>query len=200
MIDPIENQIYTGSVVEPQVKVYASKKEQKAGVALTEGSDYSVSYLANDKAGTAKVVITGEGVYGGTKSFSFKIVSKKLDDADIDPQEQSILVKLEQDSLVYTGGALKPAVEVTFGERALTEEEGITVTVQDVRTTRENVAVKPKITVKDGKKSLKEGKDYQMDYGEWTLAMENAGSRPEIKITGKEGGNYAFAESGDGCG
>ena len=250
VIDPIENQIYTGSVVEPQVKVYASKQEQKAGVALTEGSDYSVSYLANDKAGTAKVVITGEGVYGGTKSFSFKIISKKLDDADIDPQEQSILVKLEQDSLVYTGGALKPAVEVTFGERTLTEgkdytvsyqnnvnvpapgaadtkqpcvtvkgkgsyagsvkkyftimpktmteEEGITVTVQDVRTTRENVAVKPKITVKDGKKSLKEGKDYQVDYGEWTLAMENAGSRPEIKITGKEGGNYAFAESGDG--
>ena len=250
VIDPIENQIYSGSVVEPQVKVYASKQEQKAGVALTEGSDYSVSYLANDKAGTAKVVITGEGVYGGTKSFSFKIVSKKLDDADIDPQEQSILVKLEQDSLVYTGGALKPAVEVTFGERTLTEgkdytvsyqnnvnvpapgaadtkqpcvtvkgkgsyagsvkkyftimpktmteEEGITVTVQDVRTTRENVAVKPKITVKDGKKSLKEGKDYQVDYGEWTLAMENAGSRPEIKITGKEGGNYAFAESGDG--
>lgn len=250
VIDPIENQIYTGSVVEPQVKVYASKQEQKAGVALTEGSDYSVSYLANDKAGTAKVVITGEGVYGGTKSFSFKIVSKKLDDADIDPQEQSILVKLEQDNLVYTGGALKPAVEVTFGERALTEgkdytvsyqnnvnvpapgaadtkqpcvtvkgkgsyagsvkkyftimpktmteEEGITVTVQDVRTTKENVAVKPKITVKDGKKSLKEGKDYQVDYGEWTLAMENTGSRPEIKITGKEGGNYAFAESGDG--
>ena len=250
VIDPIENQIYTGSVVEPQVKVYASKQEQKAGVALTEGSDYSVSYLANDKAGTAKVVITGEGVYGGTKSFSFKIVSKKLDDADIDPQEQSILVKLEQDSLIYTGGALKPAVEVTYGERALTEgkdytvsyqnnvnvpapgaadtkqpcvtvkgkgsyagsvkkyftimpktmteEEGITVTVQDVRTTKENVAVKPKITVKDGKKSLKEGKDYQVDYGEWTLAMENAGSRPEIMITGKEGGNYAFAESGDG--
>ncbi len=250
VIDPVENQVYTGTVVEPQVKVYASKQEQKLGNSLMEESDYTVSYSANDKAGTAKIVITGKGIYGGTKSFSFKIVSKKLDETDSGLQEQRILVELEQDGLIYTGSALKPAVKVSFGERTLiegkdytvsyqnninvpasgvsdgkrpcvivkgkgsytgsvkkyfaiipktmSEENGITVAVQDVKTTKEDTVVKPKITVKDGKKNLKEGKDYQVNYGEWTLATEKAGSIPTITITGKNGGNYAFAENGDG--
>ena len=42
-------------------------------VDLKNGTDYTLSYRNNVKAGTATVVITGKGVYTGTKEVTFKI-------------------------------------------------------------------------------------------------------------------------------
>lgn len=42
-------------------------------VVLKNGTDYTLSYRNNVKAGTATVVITGKGVYTGTKEVTFKI-------------------------------------------------------------------------------------------------------------------------------
>ena len=50
------------------------------GSALTEGTDYTVSYSNNINAGTntAKVTITGKGNYTGTKEVTFTITQKTL--------------------------------------------------------------------------------------------------------------------------
>ena len=45
---------------------------------LVEGADYTVSYRANKRVGTAAVTVTGTGQYAGTVSKSFKIVPAKV--------------------------------------------------------------------------------------------------------------------------
>ena len=59
---------YTGTAQTPTVTVYKGNK------VLTEGTDYTVSYVDNINAGTGNVVITGKGnEYVGSKSASFII-------------------------------------------------------------------------------------------------------------------------------
>ena len=73
-VDKIGAQTYTGTEIQPQVVIYANAKDQKAKVnALEEGVHYTVSYENNVNAGTGKVIITGIGQYGGSKTVTFKI-------------------------------------------------------------------------------------------------------------------------------
>ncbi len=67
-ISGIRNYEYTGKKIEqPSVKVFWNRKK------LTLGSDYTVKYLNNIKAGKATVVITGRGNYSGTIRQDFVI-------------------------------------------------------------------------------------------------------------------------------
>ena len=66
-IDPIADQIYTGSKVTPAVKVKFGNDF------LTEGTDYKVSYKDNKNVGKATVTVTGIGDYTGTKTANFRI-------------------------------------------------------------------------------------------------------------------------------
>ena len=72
-------EIYTGSEIEPEVKVYVDK-------AMTTPLDeayYEVSYNKNVTKGTAKVTITGVGGgYGGTKTVTFKINAEDMNWAE----------------------------------------------------------------------------------------------------------------------
>ena len=72
-VAPIEDQIYTGSDVEPAVTV---KYNNEKGSELSRGTDYEVTYQKNRDAGSATVIITGKGKYEGTKTVTFNIVSK----------------------------------------------------------------------------------------------------------------------------
>ena len=64
--------------VEPKLEVKFNK------TVLTEGKDYTVTYLNNDRIGTATAIITGTESYGedvsftGTKKITFKIVGTAL--------------------------------------------------------------------------------------------------------------------------
>lgn len=60
----------TGSAITPGVTVYAGSAK------LTNGTDYTVSYKNNIKAGTATVTITGKGNYAGTITKTFTITEK----------------------------------------------------------------------------------------------------------------------------
>lgn len=61
------NYIYDGKEKKPDVTV-------KYGYAtLQQGTDYTVEYLNNVKAGTATVTINGSGIYSGTVSKNFEI-------------------------------------------------------------------------------------------------------------------------------
>ena len=70
MIQPIADQSYTGSAIEPAVIV------KDGDTVLEEGRDYSVTYENNVEAGTATVVVTAwtTGNYRGEIKATFSIV------------------------------------------------------------------------------------------------------------------------------
>ena len=67
-VSAVPDQEYTGKAVTPSLTVKDGAK------ALTDGTDYTVSYSDNIKAGTATVTITGKGSYAGTLTASFNIL------------------------------------------------------------------------------------------------------------------------------
>ena len=95
---------YTGAAIRPAVKVVSR------GRTLDAGTDYTVSYSNNTNAGTAKVVVKGQGRYKGSKTLTFAINKQAISKASV------TITK----SAVYTGKAITPAVKVTSGKRTLT--------------------------------------------------------------------------------
>lgn len=71
----IESVPYTGSAVQPKVRVYEDRSKAHL---LEENTDYRVDYGENIKAGNGAVTIIGIGEYGGSKKVTFKIVPKWL--------------------------------------------------------------------------------------------------------------------------
>lgn len=67
MILSIGKQLYTGKAICPAVTV------KHGGKTLKKGTDYTVTYSNNTKAGTAKVTVTGKGNYKGSAVKSFLI-------------------------------------------------------------------------------------------------------------------------------
>lgn len=79
----IDSKIYTGEEIKLEKKdihVYANATDQKAKKELADkDSCFEIledTYKNNSKVGTAKVTLHGIGKYGGTKTFSFKILKK----------------------------------------------------------------------------------------------------------------------------
>lgn len=120
--DSIPAQEYAGEAVEPKPTVYASATAKKNGEALTEGKDYKLSYENNVQAGTAKMIFTGMGKYGGTKSVNFTIQKKNLN-----TEEVTLILKNPKTALVYTGAALKPEIRVSWNGMELAESVDYTV-------------------------------------------------------------------------
>lgn len=59
--------------------VYPNKVTVTDGkTVLKEGVDYTLSYSNHRQAGTATILVTGKGVYEGTKKATYKITGKKL--------------------------------------------------------------------------------------------------------------------------
>ena len=69
-ISDIKTQLYAGKAITPSVTVTLNGKK------LKKGTDYTVSYANNTKAGsTASVIITGKGKYVGTATKDFEIAA-----------------------------------------------------------------------------------------------------------------------------
>ena len=94
---------YNGSAHKPAPKVTSGSKTLKAG------TDYSVSYKNNVKAGTATVTITGMGDYSGKKSATFAIAAAPLSSATV----SGITGK------TYTGKAITQSAKLTFYAKTL---------------------------------------------------------------------------------
>ena len=71
-VGSIANQPYTGKAVTPKPTV------KLGGKTLKLGSDYTLSYANNTKAGTATVTVKGKGNYTGTRKKTFKIVAPSV--------------------------------------------------------------------------------------------------------------------------
>ena len=75
MVAAVENVTYTGSALMPKPAVTDAER----GVTLVEGTDYTLSYANNEKAGTATVMVIGNGNYTGTVSKHFTISKATYD-------------------------------------------------------------------------------------------------------------------------
>lgn len=86
---------------------------------LVENVDYTVSFSNNKKIGTAKVKITGRGGYSGSKTISFKIKGKPLD--------ETVRVVIEQNSYIYSGKAVNPDIKVYYENTLLKKNRDYTI-------------------------------------------------------------------------
>jgi gliding motility-associated-like protein len=185
-IDPIANQNFTRAAITPTVNV------KDGATTLTLGTDYSVAYSNNTNVGTATVTVTGMGVYTGTKTQNFAIVSKAVGTLTIDPITNQI----------YTGAAINPSAVVKDGSTTLilgtdysvacsnntnvgtailtitgignytgTKNEAFTIVAKSVNTlsigtiinqTYTGAAINPSTIVKDGNITLILGTDYSV--------------------------------------
>ncbi len=108
MLSNIENKVYTGEEIWQDLIMTEGDKE------LVQDTDYTVSYENNINAGTAKVIITGIGLYSGTIEKEFEITPKNVIPA----------ITLSADSFTYSGQSQKPMlVSVKDGGKALTDAD-----------------------------------------------------------------------------
>ena len=91
-ISNIADQTYTRSAITPQPTVTDTARNK----ALTNNSDYTLSYKDNTTVGTATITITGKGNYTGTVEKTFKIV------------KASVVVPTQNGTLTYSGYEQSP--------------------------------------------------------------------------------------------
>lgn len=129
----VDDAVYQGTPLTPAVRVTLGT------VVLTEGRDYTLSYSSNTNVGKGTVKITGSGNYKGTVSAEFAITERTITDADVEVADQ-----------IYTGKELTPDVEVTLGDKLLTNGVDYTVTYEkNVNVGTANVIVKGTGNYKD---------------------------------------------------
>lgn len=114
---------YTGAPIKPGFDVLDTADETRY---LIKGTDYSVKFKDNKKAGTATIEIKGKGNYEGKAlAATFKIVDRR---AELTAEEAELLgevksVKLAVKKYTYTGAPIYPetiTVKFTDGERTFT--------------------------------------------------------------------------------
>lgn len=101
---------YDGSAKEPKVTV-----TNPDGKVLTEGTDYTVTYMNNTKAGTAKVIILGVNDYMGTveKTFSIAQVDGKTLSYSLSYTKTTVNNKVKTPSVTVKDAAGKVLEEGT---------------------------------------------------------------------------------------
>ncbi len=116
IIAPIPNQVYTGKEIEPEVNVKVSNEN------LTENTDFTLKYSENINVGTAKVLVSGKGIYKVLASTAnFTIVTKDLESVVVTP--------------VFAGGKTEFELVVKNGTQALKEGVDYSVTYTENKET-----------------------------------------------------------------
>lgn len=103
---------YSGRAIKPAVTVTLDYS-----TTLRPGVDYTVSYKNNVNAGTASVVVTGKGNYGGTATETFDISALSLSAASISK------IPIQD----YTGKAKKPVPTVKVAGKTLKKGRDFTL-------------------------------------------------------------------------
>ncbi|MBO6140955.1 MAG: hypothetical protein J6O40_04090 [Ruminococcus sp.] len=107
---------YTGKAIKPNPTV------KYGNTTLKKGTDYTVSYSANTKKGTAKLTIKGKGKYGGSKAVTYKIAAAKMSNATV-----SGLKSYKK----YTGKATSQAITVSFNGKTLKKGTDYTISYKN---------------------------------------------------------------------
>ena len=102
-ISSIENQIYTGYKITPNVEIKNNNS------ILKKDQDYILTYQNNINVGDAEIIIQGVGNYSGTITKNFKITPKSITEVNISSIEKQI----------YTGTEIKPNIQISDGSSKL---------------------------------------------------------------------------------
>ena len=108
-------------------KIYTGSKQKQSlilkynGITLKNGTDYTLSYKSNTSAGKATVTITGKGNFTGSKSLTFKIKARDINELEI----------TSSTSARYTGSAITPSITVKYGKSTLKNKVDYTVTYKN---------------------------------------------------------------------
>ena len=119
----IDSQTYIGKALTPAVTV------TRGGKTLSKDSDYTVKYTNNTNVGIATVTVTGINNYSGTKTTTFEITPRSINDVEVTfasgttPYEvpynggKNVVLTAGTDYTVTdsVGGSSKP---LTYGENA----------------------------------------------------------------------------------
>lgn len=111
-----ESFVYSSKAVEPSPTVTCG------GRALRKDVDYTVTYLNNNRIGTASVIVYGKGNYSGSLTKTFRIVGKDL---------SQLTGTLDKTSYNYDGLEKKPAVSLYDGTKKLTNGVDYTVSYRN---------------------------------------------------------------------
>ena len=107
---------YNGNPQEPEVR----RVTLSDGKTLTQNVSYSVSYENNIHAGTAKVIITGIGIYEGTAETTFTIKPKAFFGTDL---KIEIVGNPDESPYEYTGAEIRPEIVVKDGDQTIPESQ-----------------------------------------------------------------------------
>lgn len=177
--------VYTGETIEPAVTSVTLD-----GKTLDPKTDYDITYENNREIGTGIVIATGKGAYTGKAKGEFQILEPGKTDIS------TVVITLENNTMVYTGKALEPAViSVVLDDRTLDPKTDYDVSYENNIDAGKGTAVitgkgsftgsgrkefkikkaKNKITVSPTKKTLKYAK----------LEKKNQTFKLTIKVLGK---------------
>lgn len=110
-ISSIENQIYTGYKITPNVEIKNNNS------ILKKDQDYILTYQNNINVGDAEIIIQGVGNYSGTITKNFKITPKSITEVNISSIEKQI----------YTGTEIKPNIQISDGSSKLVLDKDYTI-------------------------------------------------------------------------
>ena len=125
---------YNGVAITPKVTIV----DQAISPAntLTQNKEYTLSYIDNNKVGTAGVIISGMGNYSGSKIITFKIRPKATTLVKLTKGQIKIKVKCTKQTTQVTGyqiqystsskftGAKSVTVKKTYSTKTLTKLKG----------------------------------------------------------------------------
>lgn len=131
-IEELEEQVYTGKALKPEVKVYDGED------LLVKNKDYTVSYLNNVNAGTATAKIKGKGNYSETLTKDFTIAPKDLSEITVTAAE----------NIAWTNKEQTVKVTVKDGKKALKLGRDYTLSLNNESVTAVKVKDEGAYTVK----------------------------------------------------
>ncbi|MDE5939798.1 MAG: InlB B-repeat-containing protein [Lachnospiraceae bacterium] len=115
----MEDQIYTGKALKPQVKFYMTGENGREEILLKPNTAAKIAYKDNKNAGTATAVITGKGELDKITPIT---VTFEIEQADL-----SVAVVSRIPNQTLRGTAVKPVPKVKVGKNSLKAGRDFTV-------------------------------------------------------------------------
>lgn len=126
IIENIGSQTYTGSRIEPDLRVFL----EGVDVWLEDGVGYTVDYTDNVNAGTATAIVMLKDPWVGSGSATFNIIQADLSSATVTVADQ-----------VYDGTAQKPVPTVTWNGKQVAQDDYTAAYANNVRAGTATVTV-----------------------------------------------------------
>lgn len=101
LFSSISDQTYTGSAIEPELKIVYNGRQ------LKQTEDYNIRYSNNIYAGSAVVIVSGKNNFAGQKTLSFEITVKNIDRLELSSEKEEYDGTLKLPTIkVYAGSTL----------------------------------------------------------------------------------------------